>query len=146
MIVRSVVIAFLLNHAGACATTSSPGDTAERRISAVKSEIQALFVQWTERDGELRYLISDRLAMALIANPMEFVSVMSSHPTVSRDWVKNVGGASLRDYGDPLINRQVLRQEMMKAALRAAPSSPREIELRDMLLKKLEDTPVTVVD
>ena len=145
MIMRNAVLVLALVSAGSCAAAGRP-IASERRISAVRSEIDALFVQWAERDGELRFLISDRLAMALIANPTAFVGAMSEHSAVSRDWVQNVGGASLRDHGDLLLNRQVLRREMMKALRSATPSTPRANELRDALLRKLEDTPVTVVD
>lgn len=145
MIARAVTIAIVLTFGGGCAATQV-ANTDMRRDAAIRAEIEALLVQWSERDGELRFLISDRLALALIANPTSFMTVMSEQPAVFSDWVKNVGGASLRDHGDPLINRETLRQEMMKAARRAAPAASSATEARDILLKKLEDTPVTVVD
>ncbi len=144
MMTRAVVYACLLVHALGCVAQSAGTDG--RRAAAVRAEVEALLVQWAERDGELRFLISDRLAMSLIANPSEFMAVTGEHPAVFGDWVEHVGGASLRDHGDPLINRQILLEEMLKAVQRAVPTTASAGKAREMLLTKLQQTAVTAVD
>lgn len=84
--------------------------------------------------------------MTLIANPTEFIDVVADRPAAFRDWVANVGGASLRNYGECSIDRRCLHEGMIQATRDARPTTSKAIDARDVLAKKLEETPVTDVD
>jgi hypothetical protein len=113
--------------------------------SAVHREAEALLDQWHIRDGEEGFVVSDRMCLLFVSHPSEFLSSLTARENDLVSWLDRLPVSSFRSFGDPLLNREALRQ-MMITTLERLPAEPTIAETRRRLLFRLREIRVTEVN
>lgn len=107
-VTRSCAIVLLVAIFVGCASVRQPASDSVRR------EADALLDQWRSRDGDQFFMISDRLCLLLLDHPSEVLIQLATRRDDFASWLGRLESASFTDFGDSLINRQILLSQMRR--------------------------------